>query len=480
MKNKVFITILLAVIIIFAVQLSAYAVVISTDKAVESGSGTVTISVTANQALGAYNLKLTDTAGLTLVSATGGAVGVVSSDNKTISGASDTGVTSLGTFTFNVPTVQQDTKYNIKFSITGMETPSFDSIANETNTAVITVKAPVIEPDPAPQNPTTPTEPQQPPKQDPKPETSVEEKPNFTNTNKKMYATKDNMNLRETWSTNSSATPVNKGTELTVTGTSSNKVNGYVWYRVSYNGKTLYVASNLLTDTKPAEEQTNQPAKDPQPEKPTAITQESDANEKLAQAKTGLKSLEITGLTLSPTFSPNVYEYRVIVKEDLGELPINAIAELEDSSITIAGNDNLAEGENLITILVYNEKRAEASTYQITVNKATIDLSLTDKILQAGNNEATRNLIIFMAVIAITIIALIVVTILRGKNKEYEDDYNEENNENYENREEQSTEIEQTMENAEQEIEKTENIQDEALQEERSRRRHEKRKGKHF
>ena len=190
------------------------------------------------------------------------------------------------------------------------------------------------------------------PTPEPKPETTVvDEKPNFTSTNKKMYASKDNMNLRATWSTESEATRVDKGTELTVTGTSSNKVNGYIWYRVLYNGKTLYVASNLLTDTKPeeTEEPTEEEAKEETPvEESTAI----DEKDEEIEVKDGLKSLEIEGLTLSPAFSPDVYEYRVIVKKDISELPINAIAEREDSSITIAGNNNLAEGESLITILV--------------------------------------------------------------------------------------------------------------------------------
>jgi len=108
------------------------------------------------------------------------------------------------------------------------------------------VTPPVTEPEPPTMpEPETPTAPEQTP-ETPK----VEETPNFTNTNKKMYASKG-INLRASWSTESAATSIEEGTELTVTATSNNKVNGYVWYRVSYNGNTLYVASNLLTDTKP-------------------------------------------------------------------------------------------------------------------------------------------------------------------------------------------------------------------------------------
>lgn len=255
-------------------------------------------------------------------------------------------------------------------------------------------------------------------------EPKVEESPKFVNANKTMYAAND-MNLRASWSTNSKATKIAKNTQLTVIATSTNKVNGYVWYKVKYNNQTLYAASNLLTSQKEEETKTEEPkVEEPKTEEP----KNNDANENNTP-KSGLKSLEIEGITISPAFSSDVYEYRAVVKEDIKELKINAVTATETSTIVIAGNDNLQEGENLITIIVYNAKGEAEATYQITTNKNTLDLENTDKLLKAENKESRRNLIIFISILTIAIIALIVTIILKHRNvkqkNENEEDYNE-------------------------------------------------------
>lgn len=417
MKSKITIIILLAITIIFSIQLNVKAVVISSDKQVESGSGTVTISVTSNQTLGAYTLKLVDTSGLTLTGATGQHV---SSDFKTVTGSSADGTKNLGAFTFKVPTVNKDTKYNIKFSITGMETPDLEQVADETNTAVITVKAKQEQTIPSTNTqtpttttPSTPTTPEKP---------KVEEKPNFTETNKKMYAEND-INLRANWSTSSKATKIEKGTELIVTATSNNKVNGYVWYRVSYNGQTKYVASNLLATTKP-EEEPEQPVEEPEeetPEEPTTTADVPEENTETTDELKGLKSLEVEGLTLSPKFETGIYNYEAILKENITELKINTETIEEDGTVVIAGNTNIQEGENLITIIVYNAKGEAVATYQIIVNKNTLDLTSTDELLKYGNQAATLKTTIYMVAIILTTILLITVLIVRYKTQNKEE-----------------------------------------------------------
>ena len=411
MKSKISTIILLAIIMIFSIQLNVQAVVISSDKQVESGSGTVTVSVTSNQTLGAYTLKLADTAGLTLTGATGQHV---SSDFKTVTGSSAEGTKSLGTFTFKVPTVDKDTKYNIKFSIAGMETPDLEQVADETNTAVITVKAKQVQTTPSTNTQTpTPTTPSTPTTETPK----VEEKPNFTEVNKKMYAEKD-INLRASWSTSSKATKIEKGTELTVTATSNNKVNGYVWYRVSYNGQTKYVASSLVSTTKPVEEEQVEET----PEEQTVTADEPEENTETTEEVKGLKTLEIEGLTLSPEFEKGTYNYEAVLKQDITELKINTETIEEDEKVVIAGNTNIQEGENLITIIVYNAKNEAIATYQIIVNKNTLDLSITDELLKYGNQAATLKTTIYMIAIVLTTILLIIVLVVRYKTQNKHDE----------------------------------------------------------
>ncbi len=67
----------------------------------------------------------------------------------------------------------------------------------------------------------------------------------FKTVNEKVYATQ-NCNLRKSWSTSSEkAGYLNKGDEVTRTGTASNG-----WSRITYNNQTVYVASRLLTTEK--------------------------------------------------------------------------------------------------------------------------------------------------------------------------------------------------------------------------------------
>jgi len=451
---------------------SMAAVIVSTDKQVETGSGNVTISVTSKQALGAYTLKLTDAAGLTLVSASG-AEGQVSSDNKTITGSSTSGTTNLGSFTFKVPSVTENKKYNIKFSVTGMETPNLESIPNETNTAVLTVKAKVqtIPETPNTTTPSTPTTPET-------PTTPTVTEPTFKSANKTMYATGD-INLRSSWSTNSSATKITKGTELNVTGTSTEKVNGYVWYRVSYNGATRYVASNLLTSTKPEEEkksdnaylksltienqelipafnkettsytmqvsnditeldikaeaedekatveiQGNKDLKDGENTVTISVNAEDNTIKiyeikvtKSEKTELGLKTLTIEGTDIVDNFKPEVYEYKIDI-EDVEKLKIEAIPNDEKAVVEILGNEDLQEGENTITIMVSSQDGSKKVTYQITANK------IIEKQVSATAEETNQSfpkMYLYIALGVVVLIALIIVIVYTIRHRNTDD-----------------------------------------------------------
>ena len=161
--------------------------------------------------------------------------------------------------------------------------------------------------------------------------------PKFTSVSKTVYATGD-INLRSSWSTSSNATKVAKGTELKLTGTSTEKVNGYVWYRVTYNGQIKYVANNLITEKKPEEEKSN---------------------------NTNLKTLSIENVELSPAFSADVLQYTAKITE-YKEKEIKVVAEAEDakSTVKVEGNTNIVEGENVIGVEVTAEDGTK-KTYKI-------------------------------------------------------------------------------------------------------------------
>lgn len=215
------------------------------------------------------------------------------------------------------------------------------------------IKKPVEQPT-QPTKPTQPTTPTQP------------TAPTFSNTNKKMYAT-DKINLRSSWSTSSAATSVEKGTELTVTGTSTEKINGYVWYRVSYNG-TKYVASGLLTATKPQVEENKEDEK-----------QENENKEK--SSNKALKDLVVQNYKLSPEFTSENTKYTLEVTKEVDKLEITPIPEDSEAKVQIAGNENFKIGNNIVKITVTAED-GTTRIYTITVTKTN----------QSGNEEEGNTL----------------------------------------------------------------------------------------
>lgn len=202
------------------------------------------------------------------------------------------------------------------------------------------------------QQPVTPTEPTTP---------TQPTAPTFSNTNKKMYAT-DKINLRSSWSKSSAATSVEKGTELTVTGTSTEKINGYVWYRVSYNG-TKYVASGLLTATKPQVEENKE-----------------DENKEKSSNK-ALKDLVVQNYKLSPEFTSENTKYTLEVTKEVDKLEITPIPEDSEAKVQIAGNENFKIGNNIVKITVTAED-GTTRIYTITVTKTN----------QSGNEEEGNTL----------------------------------------------------------------------------------------
>lgn len=179
--------------------------------------------------------------------------------------------------------------------------------------------------------------------------TTTPKTPTFKSVNQKIYTTGD-CNLRSSWTTSSSATSVKKGTELTLTGTSTETIDGYTWYRVTYQGATKYIASSLITYTKPKEDE-----------------KEDDKEEEKSNNK-NLSSLKIDGIDITPSFDKDATQYTAHVDGDVEELKINAKAEDSKAKVSIEGNKGLKEGDNIIKVKVTAEDET-TRTYFITVTK---------------------------------------------------------------------------------------------------------------
>lgn len=145
MKKKIFSILFIAMfmVLIFSIKVNASTYLVSTDKEVEAGNGNVTITITSKTLLGAYNLELVDEAGLKLVSTNPGPK--AEAHGKKISGSSTSGVTELGSYTFEVPNVSTNTTYKIVFKATGLADPQGNELGEDNNNAILTVKAPKAE-----------------------------------------------------------------------------------------------------------------------------------------------------------------------------------------------------------------------------------------------------------------------------------------------------------------------------------------------
>lgn len=180
-----------------------------------------------------------------------------------------------------------------------------------------------------------------------------EEKPTFKSVNQTVYCTDNDVNVRSSYSTSSSALgQLDKGDSVTRTGTAT--VDGRAWSRITYNGKTAYVVSQFLSTTKPVIEEKNE--------------EEEEESTKEKSSNNLLKSLVVAPEGISPAFDPNTERYELTIGSDIEKLNIEAVADDEKAKVSISGNEKLELGKNTITIKVTAEDKSE-KTYRIVVTK---------------------------------------------------------------------------------------------------------------
>ena len=147
-------------------------------------------------------------------------------------------------------------------------------------------------------------------------------------------------------------------------------------------------------------------------------TGEENKTDETTEIKADLKNLEISGYLITPNFDADVYEYNLTVPADVSDLEVKTEALDDNIKIDVAGNKDLKDGENIITVVCYNNETKKTSTYQIIVNKQTAENPHADAINEAMKK---RNLIIKVgAGIIIILIILCIIVFKKGK-EEYEE-----------------------------------------------------------
>mgnify|MGYP002535772424 FL=1 len=136
----------------------------------------------------------------------------------------------------------------------------------------------------------------------------------------------------------------------------------------------------------------------------------------------GLKGYEIT-----PKFSPDVYSYKAFINADISEVEVVAKEASDKVEVEVVGNKDLINGENLITIFVYNKDTKQNSTYQIDLSKTNINFEENNATLTNATKKANFIINIILGVIIFILIMFVIFIIfkVKAKREEYEDDDDE-------------------------------------------------------
>ena len=153
------------------------------------------------------------------------------------------------------------------------------------------------------------------------------------------------------------------------------------------------------------------------------VTRESTRNTQTVKENKndikGLSKLKINDLNLNPTFETGIYEYTVKYIGEETKLNIETEPTEESYIVEITGNEDLKEGENLITIIVSDKEENNIATYQVNVNKSLVD----EEAIAREQQEQKKKIIIGGAISLVLLGIIIFVIINHKKNKKYEEEY---------------------------------------------------------
>jgi len=124
------------------------------------------------------------------------------------------------------------------------------------------------------------------------------------------------------------------------------------------------------------------------------IVKEAEKSEEVKKdGDATLKSLSVSGYTLSPTFKKNVNTYSMKVKNNITGLDVTAIPNSDKATVTISGNKNWKEGVNVVTIKVTAED-GTVNTYTVNVTRESSDSGKTTTTTTKSSDNYLKDLII--------------------------------------------------------------------------------------
>lgn len=404
MRKKISIIIFFTVVLIGFMCTKSNAAISATSATVNSGD-TVSIKITSNPGVATYKVNLTNNGGLTFLSCSGGTVGGTS-----VADTQNKNMTSLATYNFRVPTVSTDTTYTVTFSATGMETVDLQSIDNSTASAKITVRG----------------------NSNNNGGSDNGGSDNGGTTSKSSNANLKNLGItpndfsgfKANTTTYNVTVPYNvesvkvyanaQDSKSTITGAGTKKLkegtNSIAVVVTAEDGTKKTYTINVTRKSEEDNNMTPNVVDEPKDDKPeklflTAIALQNDLN-----------------LSLSPSFSSDIYEYKVEVESTVEKIEVSGIPNIDGAKVEIVGNTNLVEGENIITLTVKSDGYADV-VYKIKVTRKSVNVVAEEKnqdpinMIDLNNSSVRIKVIIIASVVAFIIIAIIVILILRNKKK---------------------------------------------------------------
>lgn len=394
--KKILKIILLTIIALCIYELKTYAAISASSSTVNSG-GTVSISITSDVALLSYKVTMTSSGGLTFKNSTGGD----GAGTYTITDAKATGMRSLATYTFTAPVVSSDTTYTVTFFASAMDDVNLNTVSDSTANATIKVKG----------------------------NTTASNSNNTSND----ISTSKSVKMIET-------SPVDfSGFKASNKGPYSVSVENNV---TTLTIKVTYTDGSSNTYTRNLEEGSNNITIEGYTIRATRKVAETESVPNVGdeQEENKVENLRLNNIVLDdelnvkldPNFDPEIFEYTVTLGNDyldLEELLISAIANLETANITIDGNTNLTNGENLVTITIEAEGY-EPVTYTITVIKGEVEDTIVEpeEILEEEPDNSLKNKIIIGSIIALIGLIIIITAIIVNKKKKKNKNTKKKNN----------------------------------------------------
>ena len=123
-----------------------------------------------------------------------------------------------------------------------------------------------------------------------------------------------------------------------------------------------------------------------------ASNEDKRTEEQKADQNSFLKSLNIQGYELYPTFNKFVNEYFLPIPSEVTSLEVEALPEIDGHEVKVSGNTSMTKDTGTITVVSFPKKGGTKTTYKVNYSKQNSNgLYLTEFKVSNGEKDADGN-----------------------------------------------------------------------------------------